>query len=178
MEDLIRQIKEAWPELPYPGDQMFGDCWCEECQDSVHRIRGKSWMEIGPEDAFCDGGSLFGDSFAYYLPGLMIQALIHGDDCHYWGPIYMKFVVWESSHAGDISQVRDLVATYTPAQRDAMVRFIDAAGLSEVCEPMSIDAARRTVATGEPVRVDQDAWRSWYARKSDEIHASPKRGDA
>lgn len=175
--DLVSDIVAAWPETAYPGDEMFGDCWCEECADAVNRLRGKSWMEIGPEDAFCDGGSLSGDSFAYYLPGLMIQALIHGEDCVYHGPIYMNFVVWENSPARDIARVRDSVAAYTPAQRDALMRFIDVAGLSEFSEPTSIDAARKTVATGEPVRVDHDVWLAWYLRKEKEIRAARERRD-
>ena len=43
---LVEKIRAAWRVLPYRGDHVLSDCWCEECEYSVRSLRGKSWKQI------------------------------------------------------------------------------------------------------------------------------------
>ena len=83
MDDLIEQIRIAFSDVSYPGDDnLIADAehreWCEECQLHYVRFRGVRWQEASNNIQWL-GHLAYAQCFftveawRYYLPAILIQ---------------------------------------------------------------------------------------------------------
>ncbi|MEN6307559.1 MAG: DUF6714 family protein [Anaerohalosphaeraceae bacterium] len=77
-EELIELIKDAFKDIPYPGDDSIGSDHCWECQHVADTLRGKRSDEITLEFLIKDLREsvsiclLSCEAFQYYLPALLL----------------------------------------------------------------------------------------------------------
>lgn len=97
-EELIEIIKDAFRDVPYPGDDSIGSDHCWECQHVADTLRGKRSDEITLEflrkdlrhpDSIC---LLSSKAYQYYLPALLLLIVEYQGqnklgDWEFW-PIY------------------------------------------------------------------------------------------
>ena len=83
-EKLIEEIKEAFAENEYPGDENLvvsaaHRAECEECREIYEFFVGKSWQDCLAEEfsrKACGGESLLNAAaWHYYLPSRLIQTI-------------------------------------------------------------------------------------------------------
>ena len=77
-ESIKDQIREAFANVPYPGDDDLVGHKCEECKEVEARFKGQAWQELSSDtiDSYYFALSLFTPpAFRYYLPAFMIFTL-------------------------------------------------------------------------------------------------------
>lgn len=185
-EDLLKEIRAAFPASAYPGDAtLLGDCRCEECEWSVHNLRGKSWMQLLIEDMDGEGNMLSHEAFRYYLPGLLCLAVQHPVESMLECVIIERLSVFlqqrpakaeavtetvcqltpmQPDHANQLDKVDSVTETVrqlTPMQRGAVERFLRWVGGSDLHAPIVIEAALQTVRDGRVARFDIEEVMRW-----------------
>ncbi|MGV3757385.1 MAG: DUF6714 family protein [Verrucomicrobiota bacterium] len=67
---LSEQIKHAFADVPYPGDDQITFSQCEESQQVLHYLQGRTWNELSVQELrFANAlGWLSEAGFHYYLP--------------------------------------------------------------------------------------------------------------
>ncbi len=67
---LSEQIKQAFADVSYPGDGNITFSQCEESQNILHYLQGRTWDEISVQDLrYANALSWLSEAgFHYYLP--------------------------------------------------------------------------------------------------------------
>jgi len=82
-EESLREITEAFADIPYPGDdRMIANPEhareCPECSAVASVFRGRNWRELTPEFVSSQGsdiGFLSPDAFRYFLPAYLVAGI-------------------------------------------------------------------------------------------------------
>ncbi len=166
MTTLSQQIDEAWDQSPYPGDDVLSDCWCEECEDAMSLIRGKSWMELTADDLDLMHSRMEPDAFLYYLPGLLYLAIDSGSEYLIADRVCAEFVV---ADIGDPSQklniIRHIISGLTEQQRAVLIAFFNWMRSRDWTADLLIDCACDTITSGNPKPFSADALDHWVRQR-------------
>jgi len=76
-DEIIRQIKAAFAEVPYPGREALFNHHCCECAEVSASYAGKLWTEIALADVLAgrETSLLNAAAWRYYLPAVMIWCI-------------------------------------------------------------------------------------------------------
>ena len=154
---LLAEIRAAFPALPYPGDKVLSDCWCEECAWSVRNLRGKSWKQTRVADFnSSDGGHLSREAFRYYLPAMLTFAVQQPDEVHFAGEINARFVAITGAPNDRIEDIQKTVARLSKPQRVMLVHFFEWLRGQGWQAPIVVDAAIKAGSDDcvEPIPAD------------------------
>ncbi len=80
-QEFVREVEEAFADVPYPGDDKIVDNLDLYGRDIIFEaFRGKHWREITIDVLFWHRdsfGQLSPEGFRFYLPCFMIGAVLH-----------------------------------------------------------------------------------------------------
>lgn len=76
------ELRAAFTDVPYPGDDHIASHPCDECQEVIERFRGKDWkdysekpLELVRNDEWCLS-LMDPEAFHYFLPLFFLAALL------------------------------------------------------------------------------------------------------
>src|SRR5262249_27728071 len=140
------QIRAAFPSVPYPGDHILSNCWCDECAWSVRKLRGKSWKKLRLEDlGSSDGGAMSPRGFRYFLPGLLCLAVQHPES-DAGSEIVGGLVVSDAEHSPKAIDLRNqTLVGLSLRQRRVILEFLLWLGKQKWTAPILFEAAIKNV---------------------------------
>jgi hypothetical protein len=77
-EPVIEQLRRAFAETPYPGDDAIVSHHCGECDALADCLAGRDWRELGPELLRRDASEIYlltPAAFRYFVPAYALAAI-------------------------------------------------------------------------------------------------------
>jgi hypothetical protein len=123
IEQLRRQIREAFPPVKFHGSVTT--CDCEECLDLRKALAGQRWDEVPTAflDFTCSPVLLDAEAFQAFLPAYMLRGLDDLNDQR----VVLEFTVYSlcpEQYPRNSDYVAQRAASVTPAQVQAIRSFL------------------------------------------------------
>jgi hypothetical protein len=140
--DLKEQIRRAFADVPYPGDDgLTSHRPCKECEGVAQVLQGRAWTSLSAVDV-CDVGDalplLTPSAFQHYLPAFLIGCIVDRDAVD---------IAWTSVMLGlRPNSQKDFEARaglFSKAQADAVAAFLEWQDGIEREEHLSMRIPRR-----------------------------------
>lgn len=134
LDELKSFIRDAFEEVPYPGDDRIAGCsrsatpfGCDECDGIAEYFKGTTWQEHTPQSIIgCDAAFLLlkPEALHYYLPAFLIALL--DDECGDCLPNVsgsIESMHWPGGGVVPEAEVRAHVSRLSQRQRAAVAEF-------------------------------------------------------
>jgi len=124
---IVRQIEEAFREVPYPGDGCLTEGHSSEAFDIANWLKRRRWQDLGREELSRNHESLFfmtPQAIRYYLQAFLLASVLHYHEANPL-PSTVLFFLTFPKNSEDRSRFRARFHLLTKPQSDAIRAFLE-----------------------------------------------------
>ena len=143
IQTAIEQIESAFAGLAPPGDDKLLHPRCMDDGDIVDFYGAPDWRRVSDETVIANyaAPSFFSaEAFQYYMPAFMVWSLRHHDTIEYAPESTIHAL--DPTSGGEAMRAFQMskYALFMPAQRQAVIRFLQTCSLDPELGPIAKDA--------------------------------------
>ena len=127
--DVTRQIKQAFAEVPYPGDEHLVEGHNSEAVEVADLLRGRHWQDLRLKELLRNRQSVFfmtPEAIRFYLPVYLMVSLLHYEEADTIpGSVMFLFKPPATNDPCGAQRFEARFGHLTSVQREAIKQFLE-----------------------------------------------------